>query len=325
MKPIILSGIQPSGRLHIGNYLGALKHFVDLQNSGEYDCRFMIADLHSLTEPYQTEEKSAQVTDLAASFLAAGLNPKKSILFLQSQVSAHTQLAWILSTLTPMGELSRMTQYKDKSERMETNVGLFTYPVLQVADIILYNPEYVPVGDDQDQHLELARTLVRKFNGRFGETFTEPKSKHTATPRIMSLADPQKKMSKSQPSGCLFIDDEPEVVRKKIMGAVTDSGSEVKFDETNKPGVANLLRIASALSGKSVAELEKEFAGANYSTFKAAIAEIVVERFAAFREEKKKLMANPKKALGVFESGSKKANKIAAVKLKAVYEKIGLK
>jgi tryptophanyl-tRNA synthetase len=257
-KPIILSGIQPSGHLHIGNYLGALKNFVDLQNSGQYDCFFMIADLHSLTETYVVADKKTQLLDLASTYLASGLDPKKSVQFFQSHISAHTELAWILNTITPMGELERMTQYKDKSGRMETNAGLFTYPALMASDILLYSTTLVPVGDDQDQHLELTRTLARKFNGKFGQTFPEPKALHTETPRIMSLDNPEKKMSKSQPSGCLFLDDEPEVIRKKVMSAVTDSGSEVKLDETNKPGVSNLLRIMKAVTGKSIEQLEAE-------------------------------------------------------------------
>jgi len=324
MKPTILSGIQPSGRLHIGNYFGALKNFVDLQNSGEFDCRFMIADLHSLTESYTPEEKRAQIIDTAASFLAAGLNPKKSILFIQSKVPAHSELTWIFNTITPMGELERMTQYKDKSVRMETNAGLFTYPVMMAVDIVLYDAAFVPVGDDQDQHLELTRTIARKFNGRFGQTFIEPKAKHTEIPRLMSLSDPVKKMSKSQPSGCLFLDDEPEVVKKKIMSAVTDSGTEVKFDETAKPGISNLLRIASAITGKAIPTLEAEFAGKNYGQFKTYVAEVTADYLAPIRTKKAELMKNPAKVLKIFESGSKKANKIAGAKLKEVYKKVGL-
>ncbi len=324
MKPVIISGIQPSGRLHIGNYLGALKNFVDLQNSGEYEPYFFIADLHSLTEGYTPEEKRAQIADLAASYLAAGLNPRKSTLFIQSAIPAHSELAWIFNTITPMGELERMTQYKDKSDHMETNAGLFTYPVLMAADILLYGAAFVPVGNDQDQHLELTRTIARKFNGRFGETFVEPKAKHTELPRVMSLADPMKKMSKSQPSGCLFLDDEPEMIKKKIMSAVTDSGSEIKFDEANKPGISNLLLITSTLSGKTVAALETEFAGKNYGQFKAAVAEVIVNALAPFRKKKMELVKDPKKALKVFASGAKKANKVASAKLKEAYQKVGL-
>jgi tryptophanyl-tRNA synthetase len=323
MKPIVLSGIQPSGRLHIGNYLGALKNFVGLQNSGTYDCFFMIADLHSLTEPVDPKQQGGQILDLAASYIAAGLK-KNSTLFIQSHVPAHSQLAWIFNTLTPMGELNRMTQYKDKSERMETNAGLFTYPALMAADILLYGTTSVPVGDDQDQHLELTRTLARKFNSRFGETFIEPKALHTETPRIMSLSDPEKKMSKSQPTGCLFLDDEPEIVKKKIMTAVTDNETEVRFDEQKKAGISNLLRIASAFSSKPISEIEKEFAGKNYGQFKTYVAELVANALAPIRKAKMELMQNPKKVLKAFAAGDKQANKIASAKLAEVYEKIGL-
>lgn len=324
MKPIILSGIQPSGRLHIGNYLGALKNFVDLQNSGQYECFFMIADLHSLTEGYTVADKKSQLIDLAATYLAAGLNPRRSVQFFQSHISAHTELAWILNTITPMGELERMTQYKDKSGRMETNAGLFTYPALMAADILLYGTTLVPVGDDQDQHLELTRTLARKFNNRFGQTFIEPKALHTETPRIMSLDNPEKKMSKSQPSGCLFLDDEPEVIRKKVMSAVTDSGSEVKFDEVNKPGVSNLLRILSAVTGKAISQLETEFAGQQYGAFKSSVADALIAYLAPIRGKKLALLKKPKNALTAFAKGEKRARKVADQKLAEVYEKVGL-
>lgn len=324
-KPIVLSGIQPSGRLHIGNYLGALKNFVELQNSGSYQGYFIIVDLHSLTEQFEPREKQEQILDLAATYLAAGLDPKKSTLFIQSQVPAHTELAWILSTVTPMGELERMTQYKDKAGRMENNVGLFTYPVLMAADILLYNAAVVPVGDDQDQHLELTRTLARKFNSRFGETFVEPKALHTAVPRLMSLSDPSKKMSKSIPAGCLFIDDEPEVMKKKIMSAVTDSGSEVKFDEAGKPGVSNLLTIMSALTGKSISSLEQEFAGQQYGSFKQAVADAAVSYFAPIRERKAALLKKPANVLSAFTKGASSANAVAQQTIDAVYKKVGLR
>jgi tryptophanyl-tRNA synthetase len=324
MKPVVLSGIQPSGRLHIGNYLGALKNFIELQESGMYQPYFMIADLHSLTESYLPAEKREQIIDLAATYLAAGLDPEKSTLFIQSHVPAHTELAWILNTITPMGELERMTQYKDKSARIDTNAGLFAYPVLMAADIILYDAAMIPVGDDQDQHLELTRTLARKFNSRFGETFIEPKALHTATPRVMSLDEPTKKMSKSRPAGCLFINDEPEVIKKKIMSAVTDSESEVKFDEVHKPGVSNLLLILNALTGKSIQSLETEFAGKQYGAFKTEVANIVTEYFAPLRERKVELLKSPEKVLAVFTTSSQKAHDIAGKKLKEVYEKVGL-
>lgn len=322
--PVVLSGIQPSGRLHIGNYLGALKNFVDLQNSGKYRCHFMIADLHSLTESYTAEEKREQILETAASFLAAGLDPKKSTLFIQSKVPAHSELTWILDTITPTGELERMTQYKDKAARMETNAGLFTYPVMMAVDIVLYDTAVVPVGDDQDQHLELTRSLVRRFNHRFGPTFIEPKALHTAIPRLYSLSNPEKKMSKSEPAGCLFIDDSPEEIKKKIMSAVTDSGNTVAFDEANKPGISNLMLILSALTNTTFDQIEKEFAGKQYGAFKTEVARVVTEYLSPIREKKNALLKNPKKILAAFAAGSKKANAIANAKLKKVYQTIGL-
>ncbi|MDO8584676.1 MAG: tryptophan--tRNA ligase [bacterium] len=325
-KPILISGIQPSGKLHLGNYLGALKNFVELQASGKYNCLFFIADLHSLTETYDPEMKPEQILDLAASYLALGIDPRKSTVFVQSQVPQSTELAWILGTLTPFGELRRMTQFKDKAESQEenVNVGLFTYPVLMAADILLYNAAFVPVGEDQLQHLELTRTLARKFNSRYGETFMEPKPLMTSVPRLMSLSDPTKKMSKSQPDGCLFIDDEPATIEVKLKRAVTDSGSEVKYDEQNKPGVSNLLRIMNALSGKSVPELVKAFAGENYSEFKHALADLVSDHFVAYRKKYAALIKNPAPIKRALAAGQKKAAKLATTKLAEVKKKIGL-
>lgn len=325
-KPVLISGIQPSGKLHLGNYLGALKNFVELQNSGKYACFFFIADLHSLTETYDPETKPGQVLDLAASYLALGLNPKKSTMFVQSQVPQSTELAWILGTLTPFGELRRMTQFKDKSDTQEenVNVGLFTYPVLMAADILLYDAAFVPVGEDQLQHLELARTLARKFNSRFGKTFVEPQSRMTSVPRLMSLADPMKKMSKSQPDGCLFLDDEPGVIEAKLKRAVTDSDSVVKYDEQAKPGVSNLLRIMSALSGKSIPELEKAFAGENYSEFKHALSDLIVDHFAAYRTKKGALIKNLAPVKRALAAGQKKATKLAVAKIVEVKKRVGL-
>jgi tryptophanyl-tRNA synthetase len=259
-KPILISGIQPTGKLHLGNYLGALKNFVELQNSNKYHCHFFIADLHSLTEDFNPKEKSKQILELAADFLAAGLNPKKSTIFIQSQIPAHSELAWVLNTITPFGELGRMTQFKEKSEEQKTNVnvGLFTYPILMAADVLLYDAEFVPVGHDQLQHLEFTRTIARKFNNKFGKTFIEPKALLTKTPRIMSLDNPDKKMSKSQPNGCLFLNDSPKTIQEKLARAVTDSGKEIKYDPKEKPAISNLLMIYSALSEEPVKSLEQK-------------------------------------------------------------------
>ena len=325
-KPILISGIQPTGKLHLGNYLGALKNFVELQNSGKYQCYFFVADYHSLTEDFSPAEKSEQIKNLTADFLAAGLDPKKSTIFLQSQVSQTTELAWILSVIAPFGELNRMTQFKEKSgaQKENVNVGLFFYPILMSADIILYNADFVPVGEDQLQHLELARTLARKFNNKFGQAFIEPKALLTATPRLMSLDDPSKKMSKSRPAGCLFIDDSPEEIEKKIKTAVTDSGSEIKYDEKEKPGISNLLSIMAGLSGKPIATLEKEFANANYGKFKQSLAVLVSDYFASFRKKKAALLKKPATLKKVLQHGSVQAQKIAVKKLAEIKEKIGL-
>jgi tryptophanyl-tRNA synthetase len=325
-KPILVSGVQPSGRLHIGNYLGALKNFVDLQNSGNYQCYFFLADLHSLTEDSTPKEKQLQILNLTADFLAAGLDPKKSVIFQQSQVPAHSELGWMLGTITPMGEMERMTQFKDKSARQNENVniGLFTYPVLMAADILLYSPTVVPVGDDQSQHLELTRALARKFNARFSETFIEPKALLTKTSRVMSLRDPSKKMSKSQPESCLFIDDTPETIKQKIARAVTDSDSEIRYDREKKPGLATLIDIYAALDGKEPAAVVKEFSGMAYSALKAGLTELVINHFADFRKKKQALLDKPKALIATLKAGSEDASKVADKKIAAAKEKMGL-
>lgn len=325
-KPILVSGIQPSGRLHIGNYLGALKNFVDLQNSGKYECYFFIADLHALTENPEPEELRKNIVGLAVDFLAAGLDPKKSVIFQQSRIPAHSELMYFLAPITTEGELRRMTQYKDKVvvKKFEANSGLLLYPLLMSADILLYDAKFVPVGDDQDQHLELARTLARKFNSKFGKTFVEPQGLHTKTPRVMSLLNPEKKMSKSQPEGCLFLDDSPEEIKKKLARAVTDSGSEIKYDRAKKAGISNLLDIHSALSGEAILMLEKEFAGKNYSYFKSRLAELLANYFADYREKKKELLAKPDLLKKILQQGSGQAAKAAEKKITGVKKKIGI-
>jgi tryptophanyl-tRNA synthetase len=324
MKAPLVSGIQPTGRLHIGNYLGALKNFVDLQNLGRYDCHFVIVDLHALTEHIAQKEQRRNILELAADFLAAGIDPKKSVFFQQSQVPAHAELCWVLSSLTPMGELNRMTQFKDKSDRHGANVGLFTYPVLMASDILLYDPKVVPVGEDQLQHLELARTLARKFNERYGRTFVEPKPLLTEAPRVMNLLNPAKKMSKSDPNGCVFLDDEPNVVANKVRRAVTDSGSEIIFDPVGKPALANLLRIYAAVGSTTVKRLESKYRGVGYGTFKRELADVVVDHLTPIREKKKKLMRDPAKLRRIIDRGSKQANKIADAKFLEVRKRLGL-
>ncbi len=318
-NPILISGIQPTGKLHLGNYLGALKNFVELQNSGKYNCYFFIADLHSLTKDFNPKEKILEVT---TDYLTAGLDPKKSTIFVQSQISAHSELAWILNTITPMGEMERMTQFKEKAENQKENInlGLFTYPVLMAADILLYDAEFVPVGKDQLQHLELTRTLARKFNKKFGKTFIEPKPLLTEASRIMSLNDPTKKMSKSQPAGCVFLNDSPKTIREKLARAVTDSGREIKYDLKNKPAISNLLTIYSALSNKPIKTIEEKYIGKGYADFKKDLAKLITESLKPFQKTKSQSV----KIKSILETGSQKAQKQAQVKLQEIKKKIGL-
>ena len=324
MKPRLVSGIQPTGKLHIGNYVGALKNFVALQDSGKYDCFFFIADLHSMTEEFDPKEKSKQIEDVAFSYLAAGLDPKKSTIFLQSDIPEHTELAWILNTITPFGELRRMTQFKDKSEsRPENiNVGLFAYPVLMAADIILYDAKAVPVGEDQLQHTELTRTLARKFNARFGKIFEEPRPLLADVPRLMSLDDPLRKMSKSRPGGCLFLDDSPEEIRGKIKRAVTDSGKNIVCDPVNKPAVSNLLLLYSSISGISIGDLEKRYEEKGYAEFKSDLAETVVAALLPFQKKKRALKKSA--VIAALVAGGKRAEKIAKEKMKEIRRKTGV-
>lgn len=322
-QPTLVSGIQPSGKLHIGNYLGALRNFVELQNSGTYHCIYFIADLHSLTEDFNPKEKRAQIIELTAEYIASGLDPKQSIIFQQSLVKEHAELTWILNTLTPMGELSRMTQFKDKSERMDVNVGLFDYPVLMASDIVLYGASVVPVGDDQLQHVEFTRTIVRKFNNKFGQTFIEPKALLTPTPRIMSLDDPTRKMSKSMPKGCLYISDDEETIREKIKSAVTDSQTGIAYDES-RAGLANLLRIYSAFSGEPIDTIVQRHAHSSYVDFKHALADVLITALKPIRENKEKLMKNPVEIEKVLVNGAKKAQKIADKTYSDVSKKIGI-
>lgn len=274
----VLSGMQPSGQLTLGNYIGALKNYVKLQIT--HDCYFMVVDLHAITVPQEPAALKEQSESVAALYLAAGIDPKAATVFLQSTVSAHAELGWLMTTLTYMGELERMTQFKDKSAGKESvGAGLFTYPSLMAADILLYNADLVPVGDDQKQHLELTRDLAQRFNGKFGETFKIPQGYIPEVgARVMSLDDASKKMSKSNPNAGSYIAllDAPDVVRKKISRAVTDSGREVKFDPVNKPEVSNLISIYTQVADKTIAEVEALYEGQGYGPFKKDLAEAVV-------------------------------------------------
>ncbi|MEK7624390.1 MAG: tryptophan--tRNA ligase [Patescibacteria group bacterium] len=342
-KPILISGIQPTGKLHLGNYLGALKNFVELQNSGKYDCYFFIADFHALTENPEAKNLSVNIINLAVDFLTAGLDPKKSTIFVQSQIQPLQELKWILSTLTPASELMRMTAFKEKmlqplkplegeeitkdklDEIIEkSNFGLAEYPILMAADILLYDARFVPVGEDQLQHLELARTLVRKFNSRFGKTFIEPKAILTEVSRLMSLDDPTKKMSKSRPAGCLFLDDSPKNIQEKLARAVTDSGREIKYDIKNKPAISNLLTIYSALTEKPIKTLEEKYVGKGYAEFKKDLAGVIINSFKPFQAKKREIKAQGLKLKTILNAGSKKAQKQARVKIQEVKKKVGL-
>ncbi len=323
---VIVSGVQPTGKLHLGNYLGALKNFVELQNSNKYACHFFIADLHSITIDFDAKEKQKQIMEVALDYLAAGVDPDKSVIFQQSAISAHSELAWLLNTITPFGELRRMTQFKDKSEDMpeNTNVGLFSYPVLMAADILLYDAKAVPVGEDQLQHLELTRTLARKFNKKHGKIFYEPKPLMTSIPRLMSLDDPEKKMSKSRPAGCIFIDDEPSVIRKKVMSAVTDSESTIAYDAKKRPAVANLLELYSAMNGDKISDIVKEYKGKGYADFKHGLAEVIIAELAPFQAKKKELMKDLPGVEAVLRRGAAAARERAEAKLHIAKQKMGL-
>ena len=326
MKKRIFSGIQPTGLVHIGNYLGAIKNWVKLQN--EYDSIFCVVDLHALTVPQDPKTFKDKVFDLAATLLAAGLDPKKCLLFVQSHVPEHTELTWLLNTITPIGELERMTQFKEKAAkfRESINMGLFDYPVLMAADILLYDTQIVPVGEDQRQHVELTRVIARKFNNRFGQTFFEPEALiQREGARIMSLSEPTKKMSKSDNSeSFIAVSDEPETIREKIKKAVTDSGREVKYNPEQKPAISNLLTIFSQFDGRPIREIEKEFKGKTYVEFKTALAETVIKSLAPLQEKRKELLKNPEKVKKILAEGAKKAHTIASQKLLEIKKKMGL-
>jgi tryptophanyl-tRNA synthetase len=325
MKKRVTSGIQPSGRLHLGNYLGMVRQAVALQESGQYDCFYFIVDYHSLTQRYQPATKSREIYEMAIDLLAAGLNPKKAAVFIQSHVLEHTNLAWIFNTLTSVGQLERMVEYKEKIQAGQIpNVGLFDYPVLMAADILIYKGELVPVGEDQRQHLELTRRLARVFNQRFGRTFPEPKALLTGASRIMSLTDPRKKMSKSMPAGCLFLSDSPKAIRQKIMAAVTDSWGKISYDPQKRPGISNLVLIYAELAETSVAEVVRQFEASNYLAFKKELAELVIRQFTAFRQKRAALMKERSRVMKLMETGARRARLVAEGTMKEVRRKIGL-
>ena len=326
-KKVMLSGIQPSGDLHLGNYLGAVKNWAKLPE--QFDCFYFMADLHTLTVRQDPKELRRRSTAQLAQYIACGLDPEKNTLFLQSHVHEHAELGWILNCYTMFGELSRMTQFKDKSARHTDNIngGLFTYPALMAADILLYQADFVPVGEDQKQHCELTRDIAIRFNNLYGETFKVPEPYiPTVGARIMSLSNPASKMSKSDPQGCVFLMDKPEELARKFKRAVTDSDTErcVRFDPENKPGVANLMQIYSSVTGRSFDEIEAEFDGKGYGVFKPAVGEAVIETLRPIREEAERMIADKAYLQQVYTDGAQKASFVARKTLRKVYKKIGL-
>ncbi len=325
----VLSGIQPTAEsFHLGNYLGAVKQWVELQET--HDAFYCVVDLHALTVETEPALLRKRTLVAAAQLIALGLDPKKCTLFIQSHVPEHNQLGWVFECLAGFGEASRMTQFKDKSQKSgadRTVVGLFTYPILQAADIMLYQANLVPVGEDQRQHIELTRDLGQRFNARFGETFVIPEAHILkSAAKINDLQDPTAKMSKSAASnaGVIEILDSTDANVKKIKSAVTDTGKEVVFDEKNKPGISNLLSIHSALSGKSISELENEFAGKGYGDFKGAVAEVVTSYFAPIRQRTNELLADESALLDLLSMGSQKARAVASDTLAKTYNALGL-
>lgn len=322
----IVSGIQPTGSIHIGNYLGAIKQWVELQKKEE--CIFFIADLHSLTIPYNSKELQKNILETAVAYLALGIDPQRSIFFVQSDVKEHTELCWLLNTIAPLGELQRMTQFKEKSKQFKSiNVGLLTYPVLQAADILLYKGQAVPIGKDQAQHIELTRVIARKFNQKFSKIFPEPKALLAKTgAKIMSLNNPRKKMSKSLGSqSYISVFEEPKEIKKKIMLAVTDTGKQIKYHEAKKPGISNLLTIYSLFKDKSIKELEKTFKNKGYAFLKKSLADLLIDSLEPFRKKRKEFFAREVYVHETLKLGAKRAQTIAELTMQEVYKKMGLK
>ena len=325
-KKRMLSGIQPSGDLHLGNYLGAIKNWG--ARSDLYECFYFMADLHTITVRQTPADLRRRTLEQLAQYIACGLDPEKNTLFIQSHVHQHAELGWVLNCYTMFGELSRMTQFKDKSSKHAENVngGLFTYPTLMAADILLYQPDLVPVGHDQKQHCELTRDVAQRFNGVYGDVFKVPEPYIPETgARIMSLNAPDSKMSKSMPEGCVFLMERPEDIQRKFKRAITDSDTEncVRYDPANKPGVANLMSIYAAVTGKSFEEIETEFAGQGYGKFKPVVGDAVIEHLRPIREESQRLLKDKAYLEGVYRDGAQKASYVAEKTLRKVYKKIG--
>ena len=329
-KPVIFSGMQPSAdSLHLGNYVGALTQWTKMQEDN--NCYFCVVNLHAITVPQDPKELRERTRKTAAQYIAAGIDPAKSTLYVQSDVPAHTELAWALNTLTGFGEAGRMTQFKDKSQRYgadSTTVGLFTYPILMAADILLYNANTVPVGEDQRQHVELTRNLAQRFNSRFGDTFVVPEAQiQQASAKVFDLQDPTAKMSKSAASdaGLINVLDDPAKTRKKIMRAVTDTDGEIRFDRDNKPGISNLLTIFSALADRPVDEVAAQFAGSGYGDLKKQLAELVEATFAPIRTRTTELLDDPAELDRLLGDAADRAREVADATVARVYQAMGLR
>ena len=325
-KKRMLSGIQPSGDLHLGNYLGAIKNWS--ARSDNYDCFYFMADMHTITVRQTPADLRRRTLEQLAQYIACGIDPEKNTLFIQSHVHQHAELGWVLNCYTMFGELSRMTQFKDKSAKHADNIngGLFTYPSLMAADILLYQPDLIPVGNDQKQHCELTRDIAQRFNGIYGDVFKIPEPYIPETgARIMSLNAPDTKMSKSIPEGCVFLMERPEDIQRKFKRAITDSDTEncVRFDPANKPGVANLMSIYSAVTGDSFEKIEADFAGKGYGAFKPAVGDAVIETLRPIREEAARLLKDKAYLESVYRSGAEKASYVAEKTLRKVYKKVG--
>ncbi len=323
-KKRIFSGIQPSGELTLGSYMGAIKNWVALQD--EYDCLYCIVDMHAITVRQVPADLRRRSVAQLAQYIACGLDPEKNIMFIQSHVPQHAELSWVLGCYTQFGELSRMTQFKDKAKKHADNItaGLFTYPVLMASDILLYQSDLVPVGDDQRQHVELCRDIATRFNNWFPDTFTIPEAfvpKMGA--RVMSLGQPENKMSKSEPDGCVFLMDKPEDIMRKFKRAVTDCETAVRYDPENKPGISNLLTIYCAATGKTMDEAEADFEGQGYGIFKPAVGEAVVELLRPIQAEATRLMADKAYLESVYTQGAQRAQALANRTLRKVYKKVG--
>ena len=325
-KKVMLSGVQPSGELHLGNYLGAIKNWA--VRAEEFDCYYFMADMHTITVRQTPADLRRHTLEQLAQYIACGLDPERNTLFIQSHVPQHAELGWVLNCYTMFGELSRMTQFKDKSAKHKDNIngGLFTYPALMAADILLYQPDFVPVGEDQKQHVELTRNIVQRFNGIYGDVFKMPEPYIPKTgARIMGLTSPDSKMSKSAPEGCVFLMEGPESIQKKFKRAITDSDTvdPVRYDPINKPGVANLMNIYSAVTGKSFHEIEAEFAGQGYGRFKPAVGDAVIETLRPIRVASSRILADKAYLESVYKAGAEKASYAANKTLRKVYKKLG--